>query len=60
MAIQHVSVRAALLNADGPYRELVHELIDPHETRPMLCAWLDRVRPLLTQLLGPVKFTMKP
>jgi len=38
----------------------VHELIDPRETRPMLCAWIERVRPLLPQLLGPTRFTMKP
>ena len=32
---------------------LAHDRIDPRETRPMLCAWIDRVRPLLPQLLGP-------
>ena len=37
-----------------------HDIIDPRETRPMLCAWIDRVRPLLPQLLGPTRFTMKP
>ncbi len=31
----------------------VHELIDPRETRPMLCRWIDRVQPLLPNLLPP-------
>ena len=38
----------------------VHELIDPRETRPMLCRWIDRVQPLLTALLGPSAFAMRP
>ena len=37
-----------------------HDVIDPRETRPMLCEWLDRVRPLLPQLLGPTRFPMRP
>ena len=37
-----------------------HDIIDPRETRPMLCAWIDRIRPLLPQLLGSTRFTMKP
>lgn len=37
----------------------VHELIDPRETRPMLCAWIDHVRPLLPRLLGPTRFPMR-
>lgn len=36
-----------------------HELIDPRETRPLLCAWIDRVSPLLRQSLGPVRFPMR-
>ncbi len=38
----------------------VHELIDPRETRPMLCRWIDRVQPLLPQLLGPSSFSYRP
>lgn len=38
----------------------VHELIDPRETRPMLCRWLDRVQPLLPGLLGPRAFPIRP
>ncbi|MEO0785168.1 MAG: carboxyl transferase domain-containing protein [Pseudomonadota bacterium] len=38
----------------------VHELIDPRETRPMLCRWIDRVQPLLPSLLGPRTFPYRP
>ena len=38
----------------------VHELIDPRETRPMLCRWIDRVQPLLPTLLGPSGFSVRP
>ncbi len=38
----------------------VHELIDPRETRPMLCEWIDWIQPQLDELLGPVSFAMRP
>ena len=38
----------------------IHELIDPRETRPMLCRWIDRAQPLLPQLLGPSGFALRP
>ena len=38
----------------------VHELIDPSETRPRLCRWLDWVLPNLAHNLGPHLTTMKP
>lgn len=38
----------------------IHELIDPRETRPMLCRWIDRVQPLLATLLGPSSFLLRP
>ena len=31
-------------------------LIDPRETRPMLCRWIEWTRPLLPDLLGPRSF----
>ena len=34
----------------------VHELIDPRETRPFLCQWIDWIQPLLDTLKGPVRF----
>lgn len=38
----------------------VHELIDPRETRPMLCRWIDRVQPLLPSLVGPSALPYTP
>jgi acetyl-CoA carboxylase carboxyltransferase component len=38
----------------------VHELIDPRETRPKLCRWIDRIQPLLPPLLGPSSFSFRP
>ncbi|NNE21795.1 MAG: propionyl-CoA carboxylase [Rhizobiales bacterium] len=38
----------------------VHELIDPRETRPMLCRWIERIQPLLPSLLGPTGFSVRP
>ncbi|MDP6376851.1 MAG: carboxyl transferase domain-containing protein [Pseudomonadales bacterium] len=38
----------------------VHELIDPRETRPMLCEWVDWIQTQLDQLTGQVRFGMRP
>ncbi len=38
----------------------VHDLIDPRETRPMLCDWIDWIQPQLDQLTGPVRFGFRP
>ncbi|MEM8811030.1 MAG: carboxyl transferase domain-containing protein [Pseudomonadota bacterium] len=38
----------------------VHELIDPRETRPMLCRWVERIQQLLPDLLGPKSFPYRP
>ena len=38
----------------------VHELIDPRETRPTLCQWIDWIQPQLDELKGPVTFCMRP
>ncbi|HSG88558.1 MAG TPA: carboxyl transferase domain-containing protein [Pseudomonadales bacterium] len=38
----------------------VHELIDPRETRPMLCEWVDWIQPRLETLRGPTRFGMRP
>lgn len=38
----------------------VHELIDPRETRPMLCEWIDLIQPRLATLTGPRTFSMRP
>ena len=33
-----------------------HEMIDPRETRPALCQWIEWVQPLLPTMLGPRSF----
>ena len=38
----------------------VHDLIDPRETRPMLCDWVDWIQPKLETLRGPVSFPLRP
>ena len=38
----------------------VHELIDPCETRPMLCDWVDAIQTRLDTLTGPVSFPIRP
>jgi acetyl-CoA carboxylase carboxyltransferase component len=38
----------------------VHELIDPRETRPVLCDWIDWIQPQLDNLVGPVSFGIRP
>jgi acetyl-CoA carboxylase carboxyltransferase component len=38
----------------------VHDVIDPRDTRPMLCNWIDWVQPCLPPLLGPSAFSVRP
>jgi acetyl-CoA carboxylase carboxyltransferase component len=38
----------------------VHELIDPRETRPVLCEWIDWIQPQLETLPGEVHFPIRP
>ena len=53
-----------LRSARSPYPRAesfaVHELIDPRETRPTLCRWIDWIQPQLEELTGPTRFTMRP
>jgi acetyl-CoA carboxylase carboxyltransferase component len=48
----------------SPYRAAesfaVHEMIDPRETRPMLCEWIEWIQPRLEGLVGETRFTMRP
>ncbi len=37
----------------------VHELIDPRETRPALCDWIEWIQPQLEVLTSPVTFSMR-
>lgn len=38
----------------------VHDLIDPRETRAQLCRWVERIQPLLPDLLGQASFRLRP
>jgi acetyl-CoA carboxylase carboxyltransferase component len=38
----------------------VHDLIDPRETRPRLCDWIDEIQPQLRSLRGPVRYSPRP
>jgi acetyl-CoA carboxylase carboxyltransferase component len=38
----------------------VHDLIDPRDTRPRLCDWVDEIVPSLAQLRGPRAYTPRP
>ena len=38
----------------------VHDLIDPGETRPRLCEWVDWIQPRLGKMRGPTKFGPRP
>ena len=38
----------------------VHELIDPRETRPVLCEWIEWIQPQLETLTGPTQFPARP
>jgi acetyl-CoA carboxylase carboxyltransferase component len=38
----------------------VHDLIDPRETRPLLCQWVEDIQPRLGDLKQPVTFGLRP
>ncbi|MFP6781366.1 MAG: carboxyl transferase domain-containing protein [Gammaproteobacteria bacterium] len=38
----------------------VHDVIDPRETRPMLCDWIEWIQPRLDGLIGETGFMMRP
>jgi len=38
----------------------VHDMIDPRETRPMLCDWVDWIQPRLDGLVDETRFMMRP
>ncbi len=38
----------------------VHDLIDPRDTRPLLCQWLQLVQPRLQSLTGPRAYPYRP
>lgn len=50
--------------ARNPFRAAesfaVHDMIDPRETRPMLCEWIEWIQSRLDGLTGETRFIMKP
>jgi acetyl-CoA carboxylase carboxyltransferase component len=38
----------------------VHDLIDPRDTRPALCSWIDWIQPLLRQHVGERRHAIRP
>jgi acetyl-CoA carboxylase carboxyltransferase component len=38
----------------------VHDLIDPRQTRPVLCDWLEWIQPQLREHRGPRTYTIRP
>jgi acetyl-CoA carboxylase carboxyltransferase component len=38
----------------------VNDLIDPRETRPLLCQWVEDIQPRLKEQVTPVTFGMRP
>ena len=38
----------------------VHDVIDPRETRPMLCEWVEWIQTRLEGLVGETRFMMRP
>ena len=57
-------LEAKFEQARSPYRAAesfaVHDIIDPAETRPLLCEWVDHSQERLKALLGPAHFAMRP
>lgn len=53
-----------LASARSPYPAAesfaVHDLIDPRETRPLLCQWVEDIQPRLQDQKGPVTFGYRP
>ncbi len=61
---KRAEIEERLRNARSPFPRAesfsVHELIDPRETRPVLCNWIEWIQPQLDSLTQPVQFCMRP
>ena len=59
---RELEAEMAQANAPGPRAESFsfHELIDPADTRPMLCEWVEWIQPMLPGLVGPSAFPPRP
>jgi acetyl-CoA carboxylase carboxyltransferase component len=53
-----------LANARTPFPAAesfaVNDLVDPRETRPLLCQWVEDIQPRLREQVQPVRFGMRP
>ncbi|MCZ6666515.1 MAG: propionyl-CoA carboxylase [Gammaproteobacteria bacterium] len=63
-AAKRLELEEKLAKARSPYRAAesfaTHEMIDPRETRPLLCDWIEWNETRLDGLLGPSGFPMRP
>jgi acetyl-CoA carboxylase carboxyltransferase component len=61
---KRVELETRLKTARSPFPRAesfaVHELIDPRETRPALCQWVEWIQPQLASLAGPTTFPIRP
>jgi acetyl-CoA carboxylase carboxyltransferase component len=61
---KRTELEARLKRARSPFPRAesfaVHELIDPRETRPALCDWIEWIQPRLASLRGSTTFPMRP
>lgn len=57
MALKYENFRSPLRTAEAFG---IEEIIDPRDTRPLLCDWVEDAYTLLPELLGPSKHTMRP
>ncbi len=57
-------LEAAFAAARSPFARAegfgVNDLIDPRQTRPALCDWIDWIQPTLAQHLGPKSYSIRP
>lgn len=63
-AAKRAELEAAFAARQSPFPRAealaVHDLIDPRETRPKLCDWIELVWPSLSHQLGPTSFSYRP
>ncbi len=57
-------IEEALLSRRSPYMAAegfgVHDMIDPRNTRPALCDWVEMIQPSLADRRGPRSYTFRP
>ncbi len=57
-------IEERIYEARDPYARAeafgVNDMIDPRETRPVLCDWIDWIQPRLADHLGPRGYSIRP